>query len=460
VDDWIPTGAGRRPVMMTSKVCKFGGTSLADAQQMAKVLAIVQADPARRYVVPSAPGKRRPDDRKITDVLYLCHQHARQGLTFDDVFGLIANRFEQIISDLELDLDLAGPLEQVKKEIAATAVRESGRADYAASRGEYLSGLVIARLLNYPFVDPAELIFFDQRGRLDESKTYATIKIRLADMDHAVIPGFYGSDVDGQIKTFSRGGSDITGAVVARALGAAVYENWTDVSGLLMADPRIVDKPRTIETITYRELRELSYMGATVLHEEAVFPVRGANIPVNIRNTNDPQAAGTTILASTDDNAPAAAGAITGIAGRKDFTIIAIEKAMMNSELGFGRRVLNVLEVNDVNFEHMPSGIDTMSLVIADSQIDGKLDTLLDELRQECKPDALEVVPNVALIATVGRGMAHRPGMAARLFDALAQGKINIRMIDQGSSELNIIVGVEANDFADAVRAIYAAFVD
>ena len=443
---------------MKIRVCKFGGSSLADAEQIRKVRAIIGADPARRYIVPSAPGKRSDDDRKITDLLYLCHEHARQGLAFDEVFGLISARYEQIVEQLGLDPDLTEPLGQVKAGIAQQAGAGNDGA-YAASRGEYLNGLLIASALDYRFVDAADLIYFDKRGRLDEAKTYATIEKTLANFEHAVIPGFYGSDTSGQIKTFSRGGSDITGAVVARAVGAEVYENWTDVSGLLMADPRVVENPRTIQNVTYRELRELSYMGATVLHDEAVFPVRSVGIPVNIRNTNDPQAAGTMIVASTDSSAPANVGTITGIAGRKDFTVIAIEKAMMNSELGFGRRVLNVLEVNDVSFEHMPSGIDTMSLVIADNQLNGKLEALLEELRQECHPDTLEVVPNVALIATVGRGMARTPGMAARLFAALAEADINIRMIDQGSSELNIIVGVDAGSFENAVRAVYSVFV-
>ena len=442
---------------MGVKVCKFGGTSLADASQIAKVRRIVDADAERRFVVPSAPGKRSADDKKITDLLYLCHEHARQDLPFDDVFSRVAERYRGIVDELGLSLDLTPYLDEVQRTIGKVG-REGGPADYAASRGEYLNGRIIASLLDWPFVDAAELIHFTSRGRLDESKTYGAIAERLQPMKRAVVPGFYGSDPQGNVKTFSRGGSDISGAIVARGVGAAVYENWTDVPGLLMADPRVVEHPRTIEAITYRELRELSYMGATVLHDEAVFPVREAGIPVNIRNTNDPDAAGSTIF-SGDGGAPTVTGTISGIAGRKDFTVIALEKAMMNAEMGFGRRVLTVLEANDVSFEHVPSGIDTMSLVIADAQLNGKLEKVLEELEQECRPDAVEVSAEMALIATVGRGMASTPGMAAKLFGALAGAGVNIRMIDQGSSELNIIVGVAAADFERAVRAIYAAFV-
>ena len=442
---------------MTLKVCKFGGTSLADASQFRKVQAIVAADPARRYVVPSAPGKRDKADRKITDLLYLCHDQARQRLPIDETFGLIATRYQQIVADLKLQLDLRPALDEVRRRIVDTAT-SGGAADYAASRGEYLSGLIVAALLNYTFVDAADVVFFDARGRLDERKTYDTLAARLSSIDRAVVPGFYGSSPDGSIKTFSRGGSDISGAVVARGVHAGCYENWTDVSGLLMADPRIVDSPRVIESITYKELRELAYMGATVLHDEAVFPVRQAGIPVNIRNTNEPDAPGTVIFRGDTNHRPTAF-TISGIAGRKDFTVLALEKAMMNAQVGFGRRVLQALEQNGVSYEHSPSGIDTMSLVIADDQLKGKLDRVLADLRAAVEPDALDVYPHMALIATVGRGMAHAPGTAAKVFAALAAEKINVRMIDQGSSELNIIVGVEASDFERAVRAIYAAFV-
>ena len=439
---------------MQAKVCKFGGSSLADASQIAKVARIVRSDPDRRYVVPSAPGKRTKDDRKITDLLYLCHEAAAQQVAFDEAWELVASRYRQIVADLGLTLDIDAKLDEVHGNIAAPG----STADYAASRGEYLNGVIIAELLGYTFVDAAQIIFFNDRGRLDEQRTYEVMGKRLAEAGRAVVPGFYGSTPDGQVKTFSRGGSDISGAIVARAVGASVYENWTDVSGLLMADPRIVEIPRAIETITYRELRELSYSGATVLHDEAVFPVRAAGIPVNIRNTNIPDDPGTTIIKG-DDTSKVVSGAITGIAGRKDFTIIALEKALMNAELGYGRKLLEVFEDHGVNFEHMPSGIDTMSVIVADGEVKGRLDKLIEEIDQECHPDSIEVDNELAVIATVGRGMMHTPGMAAKLFGALAGAGVNIRMIDQGSSELNIIVGVENEDFERTVRTIYNDFV-
>jgi len=443
--------------MMSLKVCKFGGSSLADAASIRQVCDLVASEPERRYVVPSAPGKRFDSDQKITDLLYLCHEHARQGLGFEEVFALIAERFRSIVADLELKLAIDEHLQEVKAGIAEHA-KAGYPADYAASRGEYLNGLILAECLGASFVDPQEIIFFDRRGRLSEQRTYEATGERLLALDRAVIPGFYGQSADGDVKTLSRGGSDVSGAIVARAVEASVYENWTDVSGLLKADPGIVDQPQIIETITYRELRELSYMGAKVLHEAAVFPVRAAGIPLNIRNTHEPEAPGTTII-SDEDATRIQPTAISGVAGRKDFTIIAVEKAMMNAEVGFGRRVLSSLEVSGVNFEHIPSGIDTLSVVVADSEINGKLEQVVEDIRQECHPDGIELHANMALIATVGRGMADTPGMAAKLFTALAEAGVNVRMIDQGSSELNIIVGVEADDFEAAVRAIYEAFV-
>jgi len=441
---------------MRLKVSKFGGTSVADADIIRKVKAIVQTDPERRVIVPSAPGKRSRDDQKVTDLLYLCHEHARQGLAFDEVFKLVARRYHDIAERLGIDPGLDGHLDAVRQEIARVATAGAGP-DYAASRGEYLNGLIIAEFLGAEFFDATDLIHFDERGRLDEKETYRVIGEKLGGVKLAVVPGFYGGLPDGSVKTFGRGGSDITGAVLARGVGASMYENWTDVSGLLMADPRIVDNPKTIQSLTYRELRELAYMGATVLHDEAIFPVRHAGIPVNIRNTNRSDDPGTMIVPGNGSENHT--GTITGIAGRKDFTVIALEKAMMNSEVGFGRRVLSVLEDHGVSFEHLPSGIDTMSLVVSDSQINGKLDDVLEGLHVEARPDSIEATPRMALIATVGRGMARIPGMASKLFGALSQSEVNIRMIDQGSSELNIIVGVHADDFETAVRAIYKAFI-
>ena len=447
-----PTDA---PVSDRPIVCKFGGTSLAGADQMRKVAAIVAADPRRRVVVPSAPGKRTPDDRKITDLLYHCHDTAEQGLSFDEAFGVIAQRFRGLVAELNLSLDLEPLLTQARDGIAAAAKAGQGP-DFAASRGEALNGRVIAALLGCPCIDAADVIRFNANGGFDAPATHAALTAALDGVDRAVVPGFYGSDPSGQIRTFSRGGSDVTGAVVARAVNASVYENWTDVSGLLTTDPRIVDNPAVIDSLTYRELRELSYSGATVLHAEAVFPVRAAGIPVNIRNTNAPEHPGTRIVASKD--AAPTKHPITGIAGRKDFTVISLEKDLMNEAVGYVQRVLSVFSRAGISVEHVPSGIDTLSVVVADAQLDGKLDALVDDLMREIQPDHLEIDPDLALIATVGRSMRSQPGMAATLFNALAQAGVSIRMIDQGSGELNIIVGVNAKHYETAVQAIYAAF--
>ncbi len=440
---------------MGIRVCKFGGSSVADASQLRKVQAIVEASPERLFVVPSAPGRRTPDDEKITDLLYQCEAEAAAGRSsdseFDRLFSRITERFETIISDLGLDFNMAPVLADVHDQI-----RDGAGPDYAASRGEHLSGLVIARLLDRPFIEPAEIIAFDASGHFLPEETQSRVADRLGKERRGVIPGFYGATPDGAIKTFSRGGSDVTGAIIARGVGADVYENWTDVSGLLMADPRIVDSPATIERLTYRELRELAYMGATVLHEEAIFPVREAGIPVQIRNTNDPEAAGTTITRSGHDEGPT--GLVTGIAGRKGFMILALEKTLMNAEVGFGRRLLSVLERHGLSWEHMPSGIDTLSVVLKSDLVGDRLEALMAEIQAECEPDSIEINPDIALIATVGRGMSHAPGTAARLFGALAKAGVNIRMIDQGSSEMNIIVGVENADFEHAVQTIYDAF--
>lgn len=438
-------------------VAKFGGSSLADAHQFEKVKNIVEANGDRKYIVPSAPGKRHSKDYKITDLLYLCSTHVEQGISFDDVFKIISDRYNEIVRELSEKyhhmkaLDINTYLLKIKYDI------ESGcPSDYTASRGEYLNAIILSTLLNYDFIDASDLIFFDKYGRLNAEHTHKTIVKRLSSSKHAVIPGFYGSDSSGKIKTFSRGGSDITGALIARGAGASLYENWTDVSGFLMADPRIIKDPMPIEAITYRELRELSYMGATVLHEDSVFPVREAGIPISIKNTNSPLDRGTLIVGETHPIEKC--GTITGIAGKKDFTVIAIEKNLMNTELGFCRKLLSILESNNVVFESMPAGIDTVSLVIPDYQLDNKLDTIIDEINRQCKPDSLEILPNMALIATVGRGMSKSKGIAAKIFEALAKNNVNIRMINQGSSEINIIVGVENNDFEKAINSIYNTF--
>lgn len=437
---------------MGIKVCKFGGSSLADAAQIKKAQSIIEADADRKFVVPSAPGKRNKEDQKITDLLYLCHAHAKQGIAFDEVFGMIADRYNGIVKELGLKLDMTPHLDKVKADIAAGA-----SSDYAASRGEFLNGPIIADLLGFAFIDPAQVIFFDVKGKFDAEKTQDILSKKLASVESAVVPGFFGALPNGDIKTFSRGGSDITGAIVARAANASVYENWTDVSGLLKTDPRIVDNPQTISTITYKELRELAYMGASVMHEEAIFPVRIAGIPINIRNTNAPDDDGTMIV--SDDDNRGKLESITGIAGRKDFTVIYVEKALMNSEVGFGRRLLEVLEDHQVSYEHMPSGIDTTSVVVANTQLVGKLEDVIKDISHSCKPDNISVYENMALIATVGRGMNHIVGISGRLFTALGKAGVNVRMIDQGSSEMNIIIGVEDSDFEKAIKAIYAEFV-
>ncbi len=425
---------------------------MADAGQLRQVQGIVEADAGRRWVVPSAPGKRHSADQKVTDLLYLCHEHAKRGVAFGEVFELICGRYRDIVAGLALDCDIDALLTEIRDEIE----RGAGP-DYCASRGEFLNGHIVAALLGFEFVDPAEIIHFGSRGEFLPEQTQESVGARLRGEGRYVVSGFYGSQPDGAIKTFSRGGSDITGAIVARGVGADIYENWTDVSGLLMADPRVVQDPKKIEVLTYRELRELAYMGATVLHDEAIFPVRESGIPVNIRNTNEPEEPGTMIIRS--DRELSLTGEITGIAGRKGFTIIQVEKTLMNAEVGFGRRILSVLERNGISFEHMPSGIDTLSLIVNGGNLEPKLDDVLEEIRVVCKPDHLEVEHGIALIATVGRGMMRTPGMAAKVFGSLADAGVNIRMIDQGSGELNIIVGVKDEQFQTAQNAIYTAFV-
>jgi aspartate kinase len=436
---------------MGIRVCKFGGSSVADAGQLMKVRAIVEDEDARRFIVPSAPGRRSSDDVKITDLLYRSHAAADRGEAIEPLFDQIAERYRKIVADLGLEFDIDPFLAEVHD-----GIRGDAGAAYAASRGEYLCGLVVARLLDRPFIDPIEMIRFDENGTFLPEETQTAVFERLSREASGVIPGFYGARPDLSIETFSRGGSDVTGAIVARGVGAEIYENWTDVSGLLMADPRIVENPRTIEEMTYRELRELAYMGATVLHDEAIFPVREAGIPVHVFNTNDPGAGGTHIRRSEAEGTPT--GRITGIAGRKDFTIIALEKTLMNAEIGFGRRVLEVLERAGISWEHIPSGIDTLSIVLKSNVVEDRIDSLVEQIEAECDPDSVEVYSGIALIATVGRGMSHAPGTAAKLFGSLADAGINIRMIDQGSSELNIIVGVENVDFERTVRAIYETF--
>lgn len=434
------------------KIVKFGGSSLANAEQFQKVGEIIRSDESRRYVVPSAPGKRFDGDTKVTDLLYKCYNTAVEGEDFIPILQEIKGRYYEIIRGLNLDLSLEDEFAQIEADFRA----QSGT-DYAASRGEFLNGKVMAAYLGYEFVDAADVIRFDKNGNLDAEKTDRLLSKKLAKCERAVIPGFYGAGEDGKVKTFSRGGSDVTGSLVAKAIKADLYENWTDVSGFLVTDPRIVKNPEVIESITYRELRELSYMGATVLHEDAIFPVRKEGIPINIKNTNRPEDKGTFIVESTCKKPKFT---ITGIAGKKGFCSINIEKSMMNSEVGFGRKVLQVFEDQGISFEHVPSGIDTMTVYVHQDEFEEKEQQVIAGIHRAVQPDFVEMESDLALIAVVGRGMKSTRGTAGRIFSALAHANVNVKMIDQGSSELNIIIGVRSHDFDAAINAIYDIFVN
>ena len=432
------------------KAVKFGGSSLAEANQFKKVGNIIKSDEDRRYVVPSAPGKRFSDDIKVTDLLYKCYGEAKVNMDFEETLAQIRERYDEIIKGLGLNLSLDDEFATIARKL-----KEEPEADYAASRGEYLNGIILAEYLGFEFLDSARVIKFDKNGNFLSEETNDTLQKTLKEMKTAVLPGFYGSKPDGTIKTFSRGGSDITGSILARAIHADVYENWTDVSGFMAADPRIVEGAQTIDIITYKELRELSYMGASVLHDTAIFPVRKEGIPVNIRNTNEPEAEGTMIVEST---VHVPEHTITGIAGKKGFAAVNIDKDMMNSEIGFGRKVLEVFEKNGLSFEHMPSGIDTMTVFVSMDKFVPKEQAVIAQLHQAVNPDSIELEADMSLIAVVGRGMKHKTGTASKVFKALADEKISIKMIDQGSSELNIIVGVDDKNFETAIKAIYNAF--
>ena len=432
-------------------VAKFGGSSLADAAQFRRVRDIVLADSRRQVVVPSAPGKRFPQDEKVTDLFYQCHKARQKGEPFQPVLEVIRGRYGEIAENLGLALDLDGIFQQIWEQIA----RGAGP-DYCASRGEFVNGQLLAEYLEFSFLDAAQAIVFDDDGKLDEEETNSLLQQELLERVPVVLPGFYGRGPQGQIKVCSRGGSDVTGALAARAVGAEVYENWTDVSGFLIADPRIIDHPEAIETITYRELRELAYMGATVLHEDAIFPVRQEGIPINIRNTNAPEDNGTWIVGSTCQKSKYV---ITGIAGKKGFCSVNIEKDMMNSEIGFGRKVLQAFEENGISFEHVPSGIDTMTVFVHQDEFMHKEQKVVAGIHRLANPDTIDIESDLALIAVVGRGMKSTRGTAGRIFSALAHKNINVKMIDQGSSELNIIIGVANEDFETAIQAIYDIFV-
>lgn len=433
------------------KVVKFGGSSLASAEQFKKVGDIIRADKGRKYVVPSAPGKRFDGDIKVTDMLYACYAKAEKKEDITASIAAIRERYMEIINGLGLSLSLDDQFEVISENFKKLA-----GSNYAASRGEYLNGIIMANYLGYEFIDAAEVIVFHEDGTFDAETTNEKLSARLAECDNAVIPGFYGATAEGKVTTFSRGGSDITGSLIAKAVHADLYENWTDVSGFLITDPRIIKNPKVIDTITYVELRELAYMGATVLHEEAIFPVRQEGIPINIRNTNRPQDPGTLIVESTCRKPRYT---ITGIAGKKGFAAINIEKDMMNSEIGFGRKVLQVFEDNNLSFEHMPSGVDTMTVFVHQSEFEHKEQQVISGIHRAVHPDLLDLESGLALIAVVGRGMRDTRGVASKVFDALAKANINIKMIDQGSSELNIIIGVKEKYFEDAIKVIYDAFI-
>ncbi|MDE5943258.1 MAG: aspartate kinase [Clostridia bacterium] len=436
---------------MAVKVCKFGGTSMADGNVIKGVKKIIESDAERRYIVVSAPGKRFSGDIKVTDLLYSCYDELKATGSCEMAFAAVCTRFRGIVKELELDINIDQILELTRRRI-----EKEHSEDFTASRGEYLSARITAEVLGAKFIDAEDVIFFDKNGFLDGEKTYKAISAAASGEKLAVFPGFYGRGANGKVKTFSRGGSDITGAVVARAVSATLYENWTDVSGFLACDPALIDSPKRIKSLSYKELRELSYMGANVLHADSIFPVRKANIPIQIKNTFRPQDEGTLIVPSSIYRP--VGSVVTGISGKKNFTVIFIEKSLMNSEIGFMRKVLTVLEQERVPVEHIPSGIDTMSLVVASEALEGKLEKIIDGIKQAVQPDTVRVIENIALISTVGHGMSSSVGTSARLFNAIASAGINIKMIDQGSSELNIMVGVANDDYERCIKAIYSEF--
>lgn len=432
--------------------CKFGGTSVASAAQILKVRAIVEEDPRRRVVVVSAPGKRDPKEAKITDLLYLCQEMAEMGTDFSTPFDLVRERFLEIERELGVDANVGAALDACAEDMR----RGVGR-DYVASRGECFNAIIIAKLLGAELIDPMDTILIGGSGRVDP-KSYELLAAKLTDeTKRYVIPGFYGRGPDGAVKTFSRGGSDITGAIAARAVHALVYENWTDVSGLLMADPRIVRDPRPLQEVTYRELRELSYMGASVMHDEATLPVREAGIPINIRNTNEPGHPGTRIVSQLSDDAKLKS--VAGIAGKKGFSMLCIDKTLMNKEVGFTHRLLGAFQRRGINVEHCPSSIDGINVIVEREALKGVEDEIVDEIYRSLQPERVHLVDDLALLAVVGEGMAHAIGLAARVFTCLARARVNVRVINQGASELNIIIGVAPEEFESAIAALYEEFV-
>lgn len=430
-------------------VTKFGGSSVADAKRFDDVKTVIEGDPARKIVVTSAPGKRFDEDHKVTDLLYMCNQLAEHNIDISEVFALVEERYQQIAADLDLKTDVEAELSQIRADIVGGATP-----GHVASRGEYLNALLLAEHLGYRFLDASDVIVFTEDGKYDEAATLAILTPALAGDEGVVVPGFYGADESGQVHTFSRGGSDVTGAIVAQASDADLYENWTDVPGFLQADPRVVDSPKPIEKVTYKELRELSYMGASVLHEEAIFPVRKRGIPIRVCSTLSPEDPGTLIV---KDNGDEGFDGITGIAGMPGFTVVTLEKALMDEEKGFLRKLVSVFETNGISISHVPSGIDSVSVIARSSDLQYKMNKVLAELRIYCNPDSISVEEGIALIAVVGRGMVRTPGIAARIFSSLAAQDVNIRSITQGASEMSIIIGVEDADFNTALQALYDA---
>lgn len=431
------------------KVCKFGGTSMAEKKSIEQCLKIIQSDKARRFVVVSAPGKRNSSDEKITDLLYQSYDERNDDR--QPSFDKIRQRYKEIANDLCIDIDINSLLDEV-----AEGIEDSLTSDYAASRGEYLCAVLIAKKLDWEFIDAADIIKFDVKGKFDSETTNDLIRDKLQKVERAVIGGFYGSMPNDRIKTFSRGGSDITGAIIARGMKADIYENWTDVNGFMTADPRVIKNPKHIDVLSYDELRELSYMGASVLHAESIFPLKNSYIPINIRNTFEPENEGTTIV---NDTSKLNKRLVTGIAGKSGYLSVLVKKSMMNNELGFARKVLSVFENNGISMEHLPTGIDTMSVVIEKKDMDESTEQrVIDSIKRKVSPDLVEVTYDLALIAIVGHGMAKRKGTAARVFNSLYANDINVRMIDQGSSEMNIIVGVKEKDLNKSIEALYNEF--
>lgn len=438
---------------MARIVCKFGGTSVADAGQIEKVRAIIAADPRRRVIVPSAPGRRTKDEPKITDLLYLCHEMAQMRADFSGPLRTIRDRYVEIERGLGVTSGIGDAIDDIGR-----ALERGTTVDFVASRGEALNGRILAEYLGAEFVDPFDHVGITGSGRV-EPGTYERLAACMADEAKLyVMPGFYGKGPHGEVKTFSRGGSDISGAIAARAIGAEIYENWTDVSGLLMADPRIVEAPKPMSEVTYREIRELSYMGAAVLHDEAILPVREVGIPIYIKNTNEPDHPGTRIVPTLSPHEEKTTE-IAGVAGKKGFAMIAIEKSLMNTEVGFAYRLLGVFERRGISVEHCPSSIDGMNVIVESKGLGDDVDDITDEIKRSLQPDSVRFVPDLALLAVVGEGMIRTVGIAAKVFAALRDAKVNVGVINQGASEVNIIVGVHPDDYEKALRAIYAAFV-